>query len=111
MTAPYNTESRDVKWENSTLRSFLNGYDANRNLSGESFDSSPQLSFYGTAFSESEKECIISGVVENPENPRYHTDCGDTVNDKVFILSNDDPDSLYSYRKCCCGGTLEKIRL
>lgn len=86
----YNTVSRDVRWENSTLRSFLNGYGADRNLSGEGFDSNPQSSFYGTAFSESEKECIISGAVENPENPRYHTDCGDTVNDKVFILSIDE---------------------
>lgn len=88
--APYNTESCDVQWESCTLRSFLNGYSAGQNISGEDHSSDPMLSFYGTAFSQSEKECIINGEVENPKNLNYYTDCGGTVNDKVFILSTDE---------------------
>ncbi len=84
----YNTSSRDVMWENCTLRSFLNGYGADSNIEKTDFSQNVKDSFFNTAFSEEEKNCIIDSEVENPDNSYYGTDCGNTVKDKVFILSS-----------------------
>lgn len=72
---PYNTVSEDVRWENCSLRSFLNN-DKN--------------GFYAKAFSETEKESVLTTANENPDNSYYGTKCGEPVEDKVFILSSDE---------------------
>ena len=84
----YHINSAEVQWENCTLRSFLNGYGAESNIAEISFAQRNQDSFLNTAFSEEEKSCIIDSDVENPDNSYYNTDCGNTVKDKVFVLSS-----------------------
>ena len=88
--APFNLCSGDVTWQDCTLRSFLNGYDAPENAAGVSYSERPQDSFYGSAFSDAEKASIVSGVIQNPNNARYNTDCGEPTRDKVFVLSSED---------------------
>lgn len=86
--AEYNTGSCNVQWENCTLRSFLNGYGAESNIEKTDFSLKDSDSFFNTAFSEKEKAWIINSEVENPDNSNYGTDCGNTVKDRVFILSS-----------------------
>ncbi len=88
--APYNEEAAEVTWEDSTIRSFLNGYDETNNAAGISYAERNSDSFYGTAFSEEEKACIIESMNENPANSNYGTDCGGETADKVFLLSSAD---------------------
>ena len=88
--APFNTLSADVTWENCTLRSFLNGYDASFNAAGISYADKARDSFWGTAFSDEEKACIVNGLLSNTDNLSYDTDCGENTFDKVFILSEED---------------------
>ncbi len=83
----YNKNSAEVQWENCTLRSFLNGYSGESNIENADFSKKSQDSFYNTAFSETEKLCIINSEVPNPDNSYYHTDCGNVTRDKVFLLS------------------------
>ena len=86
--AKYNETSAEVQWEKSTLRSFLNGYDSDDNLENISFAEKPQDSFFNSAFSDEEKECIIYSDIENPDNSYYQTNCGDNIKDRIFILSS-----------------------
>lgn len=86
----YNTFSEDVTWSNCTLRSFLNGYDETFNRANISFAADKQKSFFNTAFTDKEKSALIRSKVENPDNSYYKTDCGDTTEDYVFILSADE---------------------
>ena len=58
-----------VTWANSDLRQFLNG------------------EFISSAFNKSEADAIYSTVVVPDKNPKYATDCGAEVTDKVFVFS------------------------
>lgn len=69
-TQKYNQEARDVSWNTSSLRSWLNGYDGSKNQSKTDYRSH---NFLDTAFESNEKNILIS-----------------TKNDKVTILSEDD---------------------
>lgn len=69
---PYNRVSENVSWQDSYLRQFLND------------------EFYDHAFSEKEKEAIITKQIENDPNRTYDTYCGNTTSDKVFILSEEE---------------------
>ncbi|MBQ1356242.1 MAG: hypothetical protein IIY72_07155 [Solobacterium sp.] len=84
--SPYHTEAVDVTWQDSAVRSFLNGYDSNANLAGISY-ALPQDSFYGTAFSAEEKTAVLSTSVENKNNYYFGTDCGEDTEDYVYLLS------------------------
>ena len=84
--SPYHTEAVDVTWQNSTVRSFLNGYDSDANLAGISY-AEPQDSFYGTAFSDPEKAAVLPTAVENKNNYYFGTDCGEDTEDYVYLLS------------------------
>ena len=88
--APYNTESDAVSWEDCTLRSFLNGYDAKSNLEGIDYSAKAQDSFFDTAFSDAEKACLVREDIENPDNSYYGTQCGDACEDYVYILDEED---------------------
>lgn len=60
-------------WETSTVRKWLNG------------------SFYNYAFIlQNENGRIEQFLNENPDNPDYGTDCGNSTKDFVFLLSFDD---------------------
>ena len=82
-TMPYNNIEEPVTWETSSLRKWLNE------------------EFYYDAFSENEMACIVTTAVDDPDsydfydafyengsgNPGLGVQGGNTVNDKVFILS------------------------
>lgn len=53
----YNQEAREVSWETSSLRSWLNGYDASKNQPEIDYRSN---NFLDTAFAAKEKESLIS---------------------------------------------------
>jgi hypothetical protein len=66
---PYNDTMKSVTWETCTLRNWLN------------------TSFMNMAFSENEKLMIPTVTVHAHNNPEYDVDSGNSVQDKVFLLS------------------------
>ena len=83
----YHTDSESVTWEKSTMRSWLNGYDASHNTGGDSGIDYTSDNFIGTAFSEKEQKAIADTTVVNDDNPTYGTEGGENTNDKIFLLS------------------------
>lgn len=85
----YNEEETEVTWETCTLREWLNG------------------TFYDTAFSQAEQDCIATTQVKNEDNPIYKTEGGNDTEDKVFLLSikeaiqyfNSDP-GAWDFARC-----------
>ena len=75
----YNEKTKDITWENSTLRSWLNN------------------DFYNTAFSSSEKKKIATAHNQNPDSYEIYKSLnksytmgakgGNITDDKVFLLS------------------------
>ena len=76
---PYNTEETDVTWETCTLRNWLNN------------------DFYNTAFSDAEKDRVITANLSNPDNAYWGTEGGNDTSDKVFCLSVDEVRKYYSF--------------
>lgn len=64
----YGTEDSVATWQNSDVRSWLNG------------------TFYKTAFNENERKYLSANVIENIANPVYGTDGGKDTSDKVYLL-------------------------
>ena len=83
---PFQEELRDVSWEDCTLRSYLNGYDEEKNASGIDY-SGPGMSFLDKAFSEEEKDAILCYPVRNQENYYFGMDSGEDTLDQVFVLA------------------------
>ncbi len=76
----------DVTWETCTMRSYLNGYDGKQNVA--KYDFTGDNSFIYNAFSESERNKIITYDLTNPDNPVYgETKGGNDTQDKIFCLS------------------------
>lgn len=69
--------SGDVTWEDCEMREWLNG------------------DFYDTAFSDDEKELIVTVTNENPDNDYYDISGGEDTDDNVFLLSFDDVIEYY----------------
>ena len=89
-SVPYQTERKEVTWARSTMRSWLNGYDASANSGGDSgidYSTKRTDSFIGSAFTFGEQEVIAETDVKNVENPTYHTSGGENTQDKLFLLS------------------------
>ena len=80
----YNTTYERVTWETSTIRSWLNGYNAGYNANGIDYSSD---NFIDKAFTSAEKEAINQVTVVNNDNPEYGTEGGNDTKDKVFLLS------------------------
>ena len=80
----YHTVEEDVTWKESTIRSWLNGYDFYENK--QKIDYSAD-NFIGTAFNSSERSAISEVEVLNEKNPNYNTPSGDNTKDKVYLLS------------------------
>lgn len=74
----------DITWETSTIRSWLNGYGAEKNSAGEDFSGG---GFLNEAFSPEEQQAIRSTALINGDNPSYGTDGGNDTCDKVYLLS------------------------
>ena len=81
---PYNSSSTSITWEKSTIRSWLNGYEASENNSGTDYSSN---NFIDAAFSSVEKVAIADTYVYNKNNPSYSTSSGENTTDQIFLLS------------------------
>ena len=74
----YNKELEDVTWETSDIRQWLNN------------------EFYTTAFNKAEKAKIQTSLIKNEDNSEYGTSGGNDTEDKVFLLSEKEADTLFS---------------
>ncbi len=81
----YNEKNTEVTWETCTLRSYLNGYGSTQNVRNRDF--SGDNSFLYNAFSETERNNIITSELTNPDNPIFGTRGGNPTQDKIFCLS------------------------
>ena len=68
----YNDTIADITWENSSLRTWLNG------------------DFYTNSFTDAEKAKILTVTNENPDNPLFGTEGGNQTQDRIFVLSSDE---------------------
>ena len=84
MMQRYHTESETITWEQSTIRSWLNGYGSSENKQSEDYTSS---NFIKSAFTDEEKAKIPKVTVVNDDNPQYNTPGGNNTLDYVFLLS------------------------
>ena len=83
----YHVDVEDITWEGSTMRSWLNGYDKFQNTGGIDYSAD---SFFGSAFSDEEKNAISVTHVENEGNtevPGLPISGGNPTEDKIFLLS------------------------
>ena len=81
----YNMEYESVTWESCTLRKWLNG------------------DFLNAAFSAEEQARLETVTVTADKNPKYDTNPGNDTQDKVYLLSIDEVNALFSSddaRKC-----------
>ena len=83
----YHVDNESVTWEESTMRSWLNGYGASENTGGDSGYDYTSDNFIGTAFSEKEQVAIADTTVVNDDNPDYNTEGGNYTTDKILLLS------------------------
>ncbi len=87
----YHTEQEDVTWETSTIRSWLNGYDASSNTGGSNGIDYTEDNFLDTAFSAKEQTAIAETNVVNDDNDETGADipidAGDDTTDRIFLLS------------------------
>lgn len=83
----YNTVYTSVTWENSTIRSWLNGYGSSSNLQSTDYSGN---NFINSAFTAAERNAIKTTTVVNAENPYYGTGGGNDTEDRVFLLSYDE---------------------
>ena len=75
---PYNEELEAVTWETSDIRQWLNN------------------EFYTTAFNKTEKAKIQTSLIKNEDNSEYGTSGGNDTEDKVFLLSEKEAETLFS---------------
>ena len=83
----YHTDNESVTWETSTMRFWLNGYDASHNTGGDSGIDYTSDNFIGTAFSAKEQAAIADTEVFNDDNPTNGTEGGNNTTDQIFLLS------------------------
>lgn len=84
---PYNVDYTNVTWENSSIRSWLNGYGNSENQPKRDYS---QKNFINSAFSSEQISAIESTRVINNNNINYKTNGGNDTLDKVFLLSEAD---------------------
>lgn len=80
----YNETKREITWERSTLRSWLNSCGSEQNLDGIDYSSG---GFLQTAFTGKEKASIVRTNLINPANESYKTAGGNDTTDSIFLLS------------------------
>ncbi len=84
---PYNETWLGVTWENSTIRSWLNGYDASANQHGRDYTHNNFLNY---AFTPSERSAIRDTPLINADHEEFGTEGGEDTIDQVYLLSKDD---------------------
>ncbi len=85
--SPFNLNDEEVNWQNSTIRSWLNGYDGSQNLDGVDYSGK---GFLDNAFTPGEQKAILPTAYVTPENQDYKTYSGPAAKDQVFLLSNEE---------------------
>ena len=78
---PYNEEVEEVTWETSDIRKWLNN------------------EFYTTDFNKTEKAKIQTSLIKNEDNSEYGTSGENDTEDKVFLLSEKEAETLFSNDK------------
>ena len=73
----YNTSYASVTWETCSLRAWLNG------------------TFLNAAFTAEEQKGILTATLQNEDNPEYRTDGGNPTQDKMFLLSIAEAETLF----------------
>lgn len=73
---PYNKTLKEIDWEHSTLRTWLNS------------------TFYMEAFAKEEREWIARTTSENKDNKVYGTFAGSDTEDRIFLLSSYETEEL-----------------
>lgn len=73
-----------VTWETSSIRSWLNGYDASVNESETDYS---RKNFIKFAFTSAQRNAIKTTRVVNSDNINYRATGGKNTSDKVFLLS------------------------
>ena len=102
----YNETYTEVTWENSTIRSWLNGYGASVNKDKKSFTSD---NFLDNAFSVAEQDAIKTTYVVNEDNSYNVTIGANNTEDKVYLLSVSEASNiLYGFNSDF--GTASKTR-
>ena len=81
---PFQSDLRDVSWENCTLRSWLNGYGADANASAIDFSGNEE-NFLSRAFSAEEQEAILKTALQNENNFYFSMDSGAGTEDRIFL--------------------------
>ena len=84
----YNETRIPITWAESTMRSWLNGYDANENINSVDYSAADVDSFLGSAFSGTEKGAIPKTAIENKNNGNISG--GADTEDYIFLLSLDE---------------------
>ena len=84
---PYHVGDGPITWEKSSVRSWLNGLSGADNAAGVDYR---EKGFIDRAFSDTERQAILTTSVENTSNPLYGTDCGADTQDRIFLLSNEE---------------------
>lgn len=99
----YHTDQEDVTWETSTMRSWLNGYDASKNTGGSTGIDYTGDNFLDNAFSDKEQNAIAETAVVNDDNKddTYGTngDGGNDTTDRIFLLSIAEADNRSYFPK------------
>lgn len=72
----YNREAKDTTWEQSSIRSWLNGYGEEK-----------EKNFKDTAFREKEQQALVNTSLQNLGNLHYDTVGGSDTNDRIFLLA------------------------
>lgn len=75
---PYHNALEPISWEYCSLRKWLNE------------------DFFDTAFTKEEQDCIMAVTNENPEHERAQTSSGRSTIDRVFILSREESQELFT---------------
>ena len=79
----FNSDYAIKSWENCTLRKWMNG------------------EFINTSFTKDERSLISIASVPADSNPNYDTDCGNSTEDHVFLLSIQEINTYKHYTANC----------
>ena len=82
-----------ITWENSTIRSWLNGYDVFYNNDGINFRSD---NFIDAAFTAEEQAIIVTSNVPDHPNPNHTTTLCNATTDRIFLLSIAEAQNYFS---------------
>lgn len=94
-TRPFDSsDSDEIRWNNSTLRSWLNSYGSESNA-GEYDYSASDTGFFHQAFTEEEQGMIQKVTLQNKENADYLVEGSEDTEDFIFLLSAEEAERYY----------------